>query len=134
MMSARLYIVEDQAVTALDLRLRLVGAGYAVVGMAADAQTAIEAINKLRPDLVLMDIRLKGSTDGIQAAEEIWARHHVPIVFVTAHSDSDTIKRAASTHLAAFILKPYDEQELLLAIELGLERRGVGSSSPTAAR
>ena len=133
MMRARLYIVEDQAVTALDLRLRLVGAGYTVVGTAADAQTAIEAIDRLRPDLVLMDIRLKGSTDGIQAAEEIWVRHRIPIVFVSAHSDIETIKRAESTHLAAFVLKPYDEQELLLAIELGLERRGVDSSSRSSA-
>ncbi len=114
----RLLVVEDQAIIALDLKNRLTSLGYAVVATAAYGEVAIEQARALRPDLILMDIRLKGELDGIQAAECIRAELDLPIIYLTAHSDEQTLARARLTEPYGYILKPFEDRELHMAIEI----------------
>jgi PAS domain S-box-containing protein len=120
MPKADILIVEDEAVVAADLAGKLERAGYRSVGIAADGVDAIKTAKAMAPDLVLMDIRLSGNTDGIDTAEQIRAFRNVPIVYLTAHSDADTLRRAATTEPFGYILKPFDERDLTTQIEIAL--------------
>ncbi|MBP7693140.1 MAG: EAL domain-containing protein [Anaerolineales bacterium] len=115
---ARLLVVEDQSIIALDLKNRLTSLGYEVVGTVAYGEAAVQQAGEQRPDLVLMDIRLKGEMDGIQAAERIRAEYDLPIVYLTAHSDEQTLQRARVTEPFGYILKPFEDRELHMAIEI----------------
>jgi signal transduction histidine kinase len=117
----RIVIVEDEAITALDLGQQLRGLGYAVV-TAHSAAEAISAVERHRPNLVLMDIRLDAEMDGIAAAHAIRARMDVPVIYVTAYADDATVQRAKRTEPFGYILKPFDERELRTTIELALFR------------
>jgi PAS domain S-box-containing protein len=120
MPKADILIVEDEAVVAADLAGKLERAGYRSVGIAADGADAIKSAKAMAPDLVLMDIRLSGNTDGIDTAEQIRAFRNVPIVYLTAHSDADTLRRAATTEPFGYILKPFEERDLTTQIEIAL--------------
>jgi PAS domain S-box-containing protein len=120
MPKADILIVEDEAVVAADLAGKLERAGYRSVGIAADGVDAIETAKAMAPDLVLMDIRLSGDIDGIDTAERIRAFRNVPIVYLTAHSDTDTLRRAATTEPFGYILKPFEERDLTTQIEIAL--------------
>src|SRR5207249_3653676 len=96
LMKARLLIVEDEAIVAMDLQQRLEHLGHEVVGTAATGEAAIQRAEEARPDVTLMDIRLKGEMDGIAAAAEIDRRFGTPVVFLTAHSDTQTVQRATA--------------------------------------
>ncbi|MBU1079608.1 MAG: response regulator, partial [Spirochaetes bacterium] len=115
-------IVEDENVVALDIRFRLEGYGYVVCGVVATGDLAVsEALSRV-PDLVLMDIQLKGPMDGIRAAELIRAESDIPIVFVTAFTDDDTLKRVMATGAYGYVVKPYHERELKITIELAVSK------------
>ena len=120
MPKADILIVEDEAVVAADLAAKLQRAGYRSVGIAADGDEAVATAKATAPDLVLMDIRLSGNTDGIETAERIRAFRNVPIVYLTAHSDTDTLRRAATTEPFGYILKPFEERDLTTQIEIAL--------------
>ncbi len=120
MASARLLVVEDQSIIALDLKSRLIGLGYEVVATAAYGEAAVAEAGRLDPDLVLMDIRLKGEMDGIQAAERIRADYNRPVIYLTAHSDEQTLQRARLTEPYGYILKPFEDRELQMVIEIAL--------------
>ncbi len=122
MTRARLLVVEDQSIIALDLKGRLEGLGYSVVGTSAYAEAAIDLVGVTQPDLVLMDIRLKGTMDRIQASDVIRTRYAIPVIFLTAHSDDLTLQRARLTEPYGYILKPFEDRELHLAIEIGLDK------------
>lgn len=114
-------VVEDEAIVAQDLAEMLQQLGYTVVGIAATDEEAIALAAQTRPDLVLMDIRLQGSSmDGITAAETIRKRYDVPVIYVTAHSDEATLKRARVSGPFGYILKPFEERDLATQIELAL--------------
>jgi DNA-binding NarL/FixJ family response regulator len=117
---ARILIVEDEAVVAEDLAAMLVQLGYEVVGRAAEGGKAIAMACELQPDLVLMDIRLRGLMDGIEATEKIRRACDIPVVFLTAHSDSRTVQRAQMTEPFGYILKPFNQRELNTQIQIGL--------------
>ena len=120
--TGRILIVEDEALLAEELRVRLTRLGYTVVDVVdsgADAQAAAE---RARPDLVLMDVRLKGGDDGTAAAAAIRKRTGAPVVFLTAHSDPETLARATGTGPFGYVLKPFREQDLVVAIETALTR------------
>lgn len=119
---ARILIVEDEALLAEELGERLKRLEFSVVGIEATAEGAIRAAGATRPDLVLMDIRLNGQRDGIYAADHIYRELDVPVIYLTAHSDTQTLKRARSTFPFGFLLKPIQERELLAAIEMALQR------------
>jgi CheY-like chemotaxis protein len=120
----RIMIVEDEGIVSLDLRDQLANLGYSVAAVAASGEEAIRKAKETRPDLVLMDIRLKGGIDGIEAANEIQARLHVPIVYMTALADLDTRQRSQTTGYSGYLVKPVGEDELQAAIETALHRHG----------
>lgn len=118
--SVRLLIVEDEYILALNLQESLESLGYTIVDIADSAEAAIAIVIEQRPNLVLMDIRLRGEMDGIQAAEQIWKQFQIPIIFVTGHSDKSTVERATLTFPFGYILKPVREKELYVAIQTAL--------------
>ncbi len=91
--NVRIQIVEDESIVAFDIQHRLAFLGYQTAGVASSGEEAIRLAGEVRPDLVLMDIRLKGPMDGVQAAEAIRTVHDVPIIFLTAYADDETLER-----------------------------------------
>jgi PAS domain S-box-containing protein len=114
----RILIVEDESLVARDVENMARSLGYKVCGIANTADEAVEKAGHFRPDLVLMDVVIKGTLDGIAAAEKIWDSFHVPVIYVTAYADELTIERATITEPFGYILKPFDERELKIAIEM----------------
>ena len=116
----RILIVEDELIVAESIEKSLLKLGYQVCDSVPSGEEAVALAEKSRPDLVLMDITLKGEMDGIEAAEIIWATYRIPIVFLTAHADNATLKRAKMTGPIGYILKPFIDRDLHTAIEMGL--------------
>ncbi|HWQ66830.1 MAG TPA: response regulator [Methanospirillum sp.] len=117
-MSRRILIVEDEAVTSVMLEKTLKELGYEVVGSAFDGEEAIALAAEKRPDLVLMDIRIQGDMDGIETAKRIYQQYDIPIIYLTAHSDDDTIQRAVASGPFGYLIKPFKERELYSNIEM----------------
>ena len=111
-------IVEDKVIIAESLAETLTGAGYSVTQIVASGEVAIEAVRSSQPDVILMDIHLAGKMDGIQTSERINAEFSIPIIYLTDLHDEKTIERAKHTQPAAFLLKPFKAQDLLIAIEI----------------
>ena len=120
MSPVRVVAVEDERLVAGDLQLRLNDLGYDVPALAASADEAVEAVRTLRPNVVLMDIRLENGGDGIEVAQIVRERFDIPVVFVTAHADADTLQRARDTGPFGYILKLFDDRELRTAIEIAV--------------
>jgi len=120
--SLRALIVEDEILVAEELRHRLLALGFAVIAVVDTADEAVSIVARDRPDLVLMDIRLNGKKDGIQAAHDIHNHIDVPIVFITAYSDRINVERAKATQHDGFILKPFHNRELRSTIQVALKR------------
>jgi len=118
----RILIVEDEALIAEEIADRLGRLGFQIVGQADSADRAIQLAEQVRPDLVLMDIRLKGEKDGVEAAEVISQRLDIAVVFLTAHADEPTFQRAKGTAPFGYVLKPFHERELVVAIEIAIHR------------
>jgi diguanylate cyclase (GGDEF)-like protein len=118
----RILIVEDEAVTAMDLAAELRHLGYEVCGTEDTAEGAVAAAEREKPRLVLMDIRLGGNGDGIDAARQISGRHDAAVVFLTAHSDEETLARALAVSPYGYIVKPFRARELKVAVELALSK------------
>src|SRR5437870_5527312 len=108
-------VVEDEALIVMELRARLSRLGHRVVGVADTGREAIELARIEKPQLVLMDIHLKGDMSGIEAASAINKDGEVPIIYLTAHSDAATVSRAKQTSPFGYLLKPLDERELQIA-------------------
>lgn len=120
MEKARILIAEDETIVAMDIKRRLITLGHEVIAIVATADACISRAISDRPDLILMDIILKGKQDGIVAAEEIKANLNIPIVFLTAHSDDQTIQRAKLTEPYGYIIKPFEIKDLQSTIEIAL--------------
>lgn len=118
----RALIVEDESLIAEELSERLSQLGFLVIAAVGSAEEGVEIATRERPDLVLMDIRLKGKKDGIEAAVEIRSRADIPIVYLTAYSDRITVDRAKGTDHDGFVLKPFRERELQATIGVALQR------------
>uniref|UniRef100_I2Q1P1 Putative domain HDIG-containing protein n=1 Tax=Desulfovibrio sp. U5L TaxID=596152 RepID=I2Q1P1_9BACT len=116
----RVLVVEDEAVVAMDVRHRLGRLGYDVCGLADTGEQAVDLVGQLAPDLVLMDIMLAGDMDGVDAAARIRDGFGAPVVFLTAHSDTQTLKRAGSVSPYGYIVKPFEDRELNTALEIAL--------------
>ena len=116
----RILVVEDETIVSLDLQNSLKILGYKVVGAASNGPEAIAKAESTRPDLVLMDIILKGDMDGVQTAEAIHARLNVPVIFLTACADETTLQRAKVTEPFGYMIKPFEERELHSHIEIAL--------------
>jgi PAS domain S-box-containing protein len=122
MAHAKILIVEDESIVARDLQRRLIHLGYDVVGAVPTGEEAIKKSSILLPDLILMDVRLKGELDGIEAATEIRTRYGIPSIYLSAYADNDTLKRASTTEPFGYLLKPFEERELHTTIEMALYR------------
>jgi PAS domain S-box-containing protein/putative nucleotidyltransferase with HDIG domain len=114
----KILIVEDESLVARDIENMAASLGYEVCGIASTGEQATEMAARHRPDLMLMDVVIKGKLDGISAAEEIWEAFHIPVIYVTAYADEITLKRAKITEAFGYVLKPFDERELKIAIEM----------------
>lgn len=116
----RILIVEDEAVIALDMAEHLRAAGYEVVGIAASGERAIELAAETKPDLIMMDIVIKGVMDGVDAARVIHERSDVPIIFLTAYGDKETLDRAKLVGPSSYLLKPFRPSALRTSVEVSL--------------
>jgi len=117
---ARILVVEDEFAVAMELQDRLEGLGYTVVAHELRGREAVDRARETDPDLVLMDVRLDGPMDGIEAARKIRKTQPIPVVFVTAYSDDDTLERATDTAPFGYVVKPFEERELYAAVEVAL--------------
>ena len=121
----RALIVEDETLIAEELRERLSRLGFTIIAAVDSAEEGIAIATRERPDLVLMDIRLKGRKDGVEAAKEIRQQVDVPIVYLTAYSDRATVDRARKTEYDGYVLKPFRKDELQSTIEVALQRHAI---------
>ena len=120
MAKTRILIVEDEALVAEDLKMALTNINYDVIGHAVSAEEAVKKAVELKPDLILMDIVLKGQKSGIDASYDIKAKNDIPILFLTAYTDITLINKAKSTEPYAYLVKPFQERQLFAAIEMAL--------------
>jgi CheY-like chemotaxis protein len=119
---ATILIAEDEAIVAMDIKTRLQRFGYRVTSVVSTGQDAICRAEELRPELILMDIMLHGDIDGITAAEWIGMNLQIPIIFLTAYSETTIVKRAKAVCPYGYLLKPFDEQQLRIGIEMALAK------------
>jgi len=121
-MSRKIFVVEDDALTAAQLQQHIEQMGYQLAGKADNAETALEQIEQTKPDLVLMDIRLNGAMDGVQAAAKLQADGALAVIYLTAYAEDEILARAKLTEPFGYLLKPFSAQGLKAGIETGLYR------------
>ena len=127
MASFKILVVEDESIVAMDIKHRLENMGYIVPAITSSGEEAVEKASETNPDLILMDIVLKGEIDGIEAAQQIKENLDIPIVYLTAYSDERTLKRAKITGPFGYIIKPFEDRELHSAIEVALYKHEMES-------
>nr|WP_319373165.1 response regulator [uncultured Methanobacterium sp.] len=120
MADTSIMLVEDEIIVAADVKNRLENMGYAVLGIFDTGEEAIQKAGELKPDMVLMDIVLKGEMDGIDAAQKIREQFDIPLIYLTAYSDEKTLERAKVTEPFGYVLKPFEDREIQSAIEMAL--------------
>ncbi|MFC1671047.1 response regulator [Spirochaetota bacterium] len=118
----KIYIVEDSKIVSLNLKNNLEKLGFEVVGSTDNGKEAITQCINIKPDLILMDIKLPGKIDGIQSSIEIMEHIDIPIIFITAYSDNETIEKAQLSNPYGYLIKPYTEKDLHVTIETALTR------------
>jgi len=114
---ANIMIVEDEGVVSIDIRNMLKNAGYGIAAVAFQGEEAVRKAEQSTPDLILMDIGLKGEIDGIEAARKIRDRFQIPVVFLTGFADEATVAKAQEVNPSGFIIKPINEEELKKTLE-----------------
>lgn len=120
MSKTNILIVEDESIVAKDIQHSLKKLGYTVVGICSTGEDAIKAADELKPDLVLMDIMLKGDMSGIEAAEQIREKYNIPIIYLTAYADESTLSKAKVSEPYGYIIKPFKEIDLHTSIEMAI--------------
>lgn len=120
MVKERILVVEDEIVVAKNIQNRLESSGYAVPAVVSSGEEAVKKTAEIQPDLVLMDIKLEGNVDGVEAADQIRNRFNIPIIYLTAYGDDETLQRAKVTEPYGYILKPFEIRELHSNIEMAL--------------
>ncbi len=120
MATNRILVVEDESIIGMELQFRLQDIGYDVLDIVSSGERAIEVALAEKPDLILMDIHLEGEMDGITATETILAQQDVPVIFLTAHTDENTLERAKNSAPHGYLVKPFQEKELDIAIQMAL--------------
>lgn len=116
----KILVVEDEMIVAKDLQNKLLKLGYEVPAIVSSGEDAIEKAGEIKPDLILMDIVLKGKIDGIRAAVRITSIIDIPVVYLTAYIDDDTVERAKKTGPFGYIVKPFEDKDLYANIEVAL--------------
>lgn len=120
MFGARILIVEDEGIEALDLQYRLTCMGYTAPDIVTTGEESVKKAEEISPDIVLMDIMLPGEMDGVEAAERIQALFDIPVIYITAYADEDTLQRAKITEPYGYLVKPFRERELNITIDMAL--------------
>ena len=120
-------IVEDEYIVALDIRNFLERSGYGVAGVFASGEDLLDRYAQLQPDLIIMDIKIRGRLDGVETARLVYERYRTPVVLLTAYADDETVARAKITQPFGYLLKPFEERELRTAIEIALYRASMES-------
>ncbi len=120
MAKTKILVVEDESIIAADIAMVLQNLGYEVTATVPSGEQAIEEVEGNKPDLVLMDIVIKGDMDGIETAEQMRSQFSIPVVFLTAFADEKTLERAKITGPFGYITKPFEETDLKVAVEIGL--------------
>lgn len=120
MSKTNILIVEDESIVAKDIQHSLKKLGYTVVGMCSTGEDAIKTAEELKPDLVLMDIMLKGDMSGIEAAGQIREKYNIPIIYLTAYADESTLSKAKVSEPYGYIIKPFKEIDLHTSIEMAI--------------
>lgn len=123
----KILVVEDERIVAKDIQNTLKNLGYEVVAISSTGEDAIDKARDLKPDIVLMDIVLKGAIDGIEAAKKIRSDFRIPIIYLTAYEDGDTLDRAKITEPLGYILKPFEERDLHTTLEMALYKHSMES-------
>ena len=126
MANARILVVEDEGLVARDIQVRLESLGYTVPAVASYGEEAVDKSVEAQPDLVLMNIKLRGDIDGVEAAGQIRDRLDIPVVYVTGYADDATLQRAKITEPFGYILKPFETRELHATIVMALYRHEQG--------
>jgi len=116
----KIMIVEDESIVALDLSMRLQKEGYEVVGIATNSDDAVVLFTEQKPDLVLMDINIKGAKDGIETAAALKKIQEVPLIFLTAFSQTDYVNRAKAVNPSAYLVKPFNNDSLHTSIQIAI--------------
>lgn len=125
MSKAKILVVEDEYITTVVIKNSLITLGYEVTGVADTGAAAIRMAGELKPDLILMDITLKGKMTGIEAAEQIHDRYQIPVVYLTAHSDDATVDKALLTEPFGYLIKPFDDRTLKSTIQMALYKHTI---------
>lgn len=120
MENINVYIVEDESIVAKDIQNSLKKLGYNVLGISNNGEDALKNISELEPDIVLMDIMIKGSMTGIDVAEKVKQDYSIPVIFLTAYADESTLSKAKITEPYGYILKPFKEVDLHSTIEMAI--------------
>ncbi len=118
----KVMVVEDEIIVAEDIRMCLEQAGYTVTAVVSSGVEALDAVVRTRPDIVLVDIVLAGSMDGIETANCLWEQHRIPSLYVTAYDDTSTMQRAKLTQPIGYLLKPFNERQLLASLEIAIHQ------------
>jgi DNA-binding NarL/FixJ family response regulator len=125
MKKKRIMVVEDEGITAMRIKKSLEDIGYSVTSTEFTGEAAVKKAAENRPDLVLMDIVLDGRMDGIEAAGKIHSDLNIPVVYLTAHSDNEILKRLKTTEPFGYIIKPFDDRELRMVVEIAFYKYGM---------
>ena len=129
----KILVVEDEMIIGAKISMQLTSLGYEVTGILPRGEEAILHVADNRPDIILLDINLKGKLNGIETANQLQRYGHIPIIYLTANADEATFKRAKSTRPYAFISKPFKQLDLQRAIELTISRMAENETGPHAA-
>ncbi|MGB9201038.1 response regulator [Methanobacterium sp.] len=121
----KILIVEDEGITSFELKTKIESWGYSVVGIASRSEDVLKMIQYLEPDLITMDITIRGEMDGIELVEILQKTREIPIIYVSAHSSDMIMERALKTSPYAFLIKPFADKELKFAIELALKKHNM---------
>lgn len=108
----KILVVEDENIIAMDIQYTLRNLGYDVCGVASSGEESVQIASSMNPDLILMDIKLRGAMDGVSAAQKIQSRSNIPVLYLTAYGDENTLDRLDKTKPFGYIHKPFEENEL----------------------
>ncbi len=125
---ATILIVEDEPIIAQDIQYNLRHLGYSVIGIAHDSESALDMLSNRKPDLVLLDINIEGTKDGIDIARIINDKYSIPFLFLTSYSDEKTLARAKDTHPYGYIVKPFDEKDLKTSVAIAIANYNMDST------
>ncbi|MBI2851530.1 MAG: PAS domain S-box protein [Chloroflexi bacterium] len=125
MRDVKILVVEDEGIEALNIQRRLASVGYPASSIVLSGEEAVEKVGELHPDIVLMDIMLHGEIDGVMAAEQIRTHYDIPVIYLTAYADDDTLKRAKITEPYGYIVKPFRDREIHITIDMALYKHAM---------